>query len=148
MERKTKSKFTPAVQVILIFGVISMLGDIIYESARSVNGQYLNLLSISAAKVGLVFGIGEFLGYGLRLLAGIRSDRSGKHWTFMFLGYGMLIVVPMIGLTRNWPILVVLLLMERIGKALRNPPKDTILSSVADGELGIGFAFGLQEALD
>lgn len=125
-----------------------MLGDMVYESARSANSQYLNLLGISAAKVGLVFGIGEFLGYALRLLAGVISDKSGKYWNFMFVGYGMLLVVPFMGLTINWNILVVLILMERIGKALRSPAKDTILSGVAENQVGLGFAFGLQEALD
>ena len=141
-------RLSPAVSVVIMFGVISMLGDIVYESARSANSQYLNLLGISAARVGLVFGIGEFLGYALRLLAGILSDKSGRHWWFMFLGYGMLLSVPLMGLTMKWDALVILMLMERIGKALRNPAKDTVLSSVAEHQVGIGFAFGLQEALD
>lgn len=144
----SNSKVSPALVVIIIFGVISMLGDIIYESARSANSQYLNLLGISAAQVGLVFGIGEFLGYALRLFAGILSDKSNRPWFFMFVGYGMLLSVPLIGLTMEWNILVVLILMERIGKALRSPAKDTVLSGVAENQLGIGFAFGLQEALD
>ncbi|MFA7099570.1 MAG: MFS transporter [Eubacteriales bacterium] len=148
MSNQSKNRFTPAVTVIIIFGIISMLGDVVYETARSANSQYLNLLSISATQVGLVFGIGEFLGYFLRLIAGFLSDKSGKHWLFMFLGYGMLLVVPLIGFTMNWNILVVLILMERIGKALRNPAKDTILSGVAENQVGVGFAFGLQEALD
>lgn len=137
-----------AVTVIIIFGIISMFGDIIYESARSANSQYLNLLGFSAATVGLVFGVGELLGYALRLLAGILSDKSGKHWVFMFVGYGMLVSVPLIGFTMDWNILVILILMERIGKALRNPAKDTVLSGVAENQVGIGFSFGLQEALD
>lgn len=148
MSNQVKNSFIPAVAVIIIFGVISMLGDVVYESARSANSQYLNLLGISAARVGLVFGIGEFLGYALRLFAGVMSDKSEKHWVFMFVGYGMLLVVPFIGLTMNWNILVVLILMERIGKALRNPAKDTVLSAVAENQVGVGFAFGLQEALD
>lgn len=148
MSNQYKSRFTPAVTVIIIFGIISMLGDAVYETARSANSQYLNLLTISAAQVGLVFGIGEFLGYFLRLIAGVLSDKSGRHWLFMFLGYGMLLVVPLIGFTMNWNILVVLILMERIGKALRNPAKDTILSGIAENQVGVGFAFGLQEALD
>ena len=101
-----------------------------------------------AVVVIVIFGIGEFLGYALRLLAGVLSDKNGRHWVFMFVGYGMLIVVPLMGLTMNWPILVVLIWMERIGKALRNPAKDTVLSSVAENQVGVGFAFGLQEALD
>jgi MFS family permease len=41
-------------------------------------------------------------------------------------------------------------MLERIGKALRSPAKDTIISTVAEGEdkVGTGFAFGWQEALD
>ncbi|CCQ95529.1 Major facilitator superfamily MFS_1 [[Clostridium] ultunense Esp] len=148
MSDLSKNRFTPAVTVIIIFGIISMLGDVVYESARSANSQYLNLLNISAAQVGIVFGMGEFLGYFLRLIAGFLSDKSGRHWPFMFLGYGMLLVVPLIGFTMNWNILVILILMERIGKALRSPAKDTILSGVAENQFGIGFAFGLQEALD
>lgn len=148
MESKAENRFTPAVTVIILFGVISMLGDMVYEGARGANSQYFNLLNISAAQVGLVFGIGEFLGYFLRLLAGILSDKSGRHWVFIFAGYGMLLVVPVMGFTLNWNILIVLILMERIGKSLRNPAKDTILSSVAENQVGTGFAFGLQEALD
>ncbi|MDF9410011.1 MAG: Major Facilitator Superfamily protein [Pelotomaculum sp. PtaB.Bin013] len=148
MSTQSKNRFTPAVTVIIIFGIISMMGDVVYETARSANSQYLNLLTISAAQVGLVFGIGEFLGYFLRLVAGVLSDKSGRYWLFMFLGYGMLLIVPLIGFTMNWNILVVLILMERIGKALRSPAKDTILSGVAENQVGVGFAFGLQEALD
>jgi len=151
MNRQANKKMdgiSPAIRVIIIFGIISMLGDVIYETARSANSQYLDLLDISATQVGLVFGIGEFLGYFLRLVAGILSDRSGRHWLFIFIGYGMLIVVPFIGFTMSWNIIVILILMERIGKALRSPAKDTILSGVAENQVGVGFAFGLQEALD
>lgn len=148
MQNNGKKSATPAITVIILFGIISMLGDIVYESARGANSQYFNLLGISAAKVGLVFGIGEFLGYFLRLLAGVLSDKSGKYWVFIFVGYGMLLVVPFMGFTMNWNILVILILMERIGKSLRNPAKDTILSGVAENQVGTGFAFGLQEALD
>lgn len=141
-------RFSPAVRVIVLFGVVSLLGDMVYESARGANGQYFNLLGVSAAQVGVVFGIGEFAGYFLRLLAGVASDRSGWHWLFIFAGYGMLLAVPFMGWTMNWNTLVVLVLMERIGKALRNPAKDTILSAVAENQVGTGVAFGLQEALD
>ncbi|WP_459129741.1 MFS transporter [Guggenheimella bovis] len=147
METK-KHRFTPAVTVIIMFGIISMLGDMVYETARSSNSQYLNLIGVSATKVGIVFGIGEFLGYFVRLLSGFLSDKSGKHWIFLFIGYGLLIVVPFIGFTQHWNIILVLILMERIGKALRSPAKDTVLSEVANNQVGIGFAFGLQEALD
>ena len=137
-----------AVRAIIIFGVISLLGDMVYESARGANSQYFELIGISAAKVGLVFGIGEFLGYFLRLISGVISDKSKKPWAFMFIGYGMLFFVPLMGFTKNWNVLFVLILMERIGKAIRNPSKDTVLSAISENQVGVGFAFGLQEALD
>lgn len=148
MTMKNESKFSPAVTAIILFGVISLLGDAVYEGARSANSQYFNLLSVSATQVGLFFGIGEFIGYALRLAAGIFSDKTGRYWLFIFLGYGMLVVVPLMGFTMNWNILIILIMMERIGKALRSPSKDTIISAVAQNQVGVGFAFGLQEALD
>lgn len=148
MSNEKISRFSPAIQVIFIFGIISLLGDMVYESARSANSQYFNIIGVTATQIGLAFGIGEFLGYFLRLIAGVLSDKSGKHWFFIFIGYGALAVVPIMGFTMNWNILVVLVLMERIGKSLRNPAKDTILSGVAENQVGTGFAFGLQEALD
>lgn len=135
--------------IIILFGIVSLCGDLLYEGARSANGQYLSLLGISAATLGLVYGAGEFLGYALRLVSGYISDRTGRQWTFIFIGYGMLVVVPMMGLTSTWQLAVMLILFERIGKGLRSPAKDTILSRTAEGgTMGTGTAFGIQEALD
>lgn len=145
---KLDAKAKSIIAVVVMFGIISCFGDVIYEGGRSANGQYFNLLTISATKVGIIYGIGEFLGYALRLLSGRISDKTGKHWLLIFIGYGTLCVVPMMGLTTNWSILCVLVLLERFSKALRNPPKDTILSQVAENHVGTGFVFGLQEALD
>lgn len=141
-------KWYAALNIVICFGIISMLGDMVHESARSVNGQYLSLIGVTATQVGLVFGIGEFLGYALRLLSGSLLDKTGKHWLFMFIGYGLHIVIPFMGVTQNWNFLLVFILLERIGKALRSPAKDTILSGVSENQIGLGYAFGLQEALD
>lgn len=128
--------------------MISMLGDLVHESARSVNGQYLSLVGLSATQVGLVFGLGEFLGYALRLLSGAWLDKSKRYWLFLFVGYGVHLVIPLMGLTTSWGWLYTFILLERIGKALRSPAKDTILSAVAENQIGLGYAFGIQEALD
>ena len=119
-----------------------------HESARSVNGQYLSLVGLSATQVGLVFGLGEFLGYALRLLSGAWLDKSKRYWLFLFIGYGVHLVIPLMGLTTSWGWLYTFILLERIGKALRSPAKDTILSAVAENQIGLGYAFGIQEALD
>ena len=147
-EKSGKTRSSKAFQAVLIFGLISLFADIVYEGARSTSGQYLQLLGANATAVGFIVGVGEFLAYFLRLLAGTAADKSRKYWPFIFAGYGMLIVVPMMGITSEWKFVLAFVMSERIGKALRNPAKDTILSHVAEGEVGIGIAFGIQEALD
>src|SRR5581483_1370790 len=42
----------------------------------------------------------------------------------------------------------ILIVLERVGKATRNPPRDVMLSQAAKQIGGLGWAFGLHEALD
>ncbi|MDR2569993.1 MAG: MFS transporter [Oscillospiraceae bacterium] len=151
---KRKIEFTVGIKIILMFGIISFFGDAAYESARGNHGQYMALLGIDIVTVSLIAGIGEFIAYAVRIVSGIWADKTRRYWPFVFAGYGLIISVPLTGLIRGgenaWIYLLVFIMMERIGKALRSPAKDTIISTVAEGEdkLGTGFAFGWQEALD
>lgn len=136
-----------ALQLIFLFGIISLLGDIIYEGARSVNGPYLQVLSVNAALVGLIAGVGEFLGYAVRLLSGYFADKTKAYWLFTILGYGMLASVPLLSLTGVWQYAAVFIIVERIGKGIRSPAKDTILSQ-ATKQVGTGVGFAIVEFLD
>jgi len=133
--------------IILLFGLVSLFGDIIYEGARSVTGPYLFALGGSALVVGIVAGLGEFLGYALRLVSGRLADATHRYWTFTFLGYGMLIAVPLLALAGSWEAAALLFILERIGKGIRAPAKDAILSNVT-ADIGRGWGFGIHEALD
>ena len=136
-----------AFELIILFGLVSLFGDIIYEGARSVNGPYLKTLGANAAVVGLIGGLGEFIGYGIRLVSGYFADRTKAYWVFTFLGYGLLISVPLLALAGIWQVAALFIVLERLGKALRSPAKDTILSQAAK-QVGTGFGFGLNEAMD
>jgi len=136
-----------ALHLILLLGLVSLFGDIVYEGARSVNGPYLKTLAANAAVVGLVAGIGEFLGYALRLFSGYFSDKTKAYWIFVFLGYGMLVTVPLLSLAGIWQIAAILIVLERIGKALRSPAADTIVS-LGSKQIGTGLGFGLREVMD
>src|SRR5512136_2089919 len=96
-----------AFQLIFLFGLVSLFGDIVYEGARSVNGPYLKTLGANAVIVGMVAGIAEFLGYAIRLASGYFADRTKAYWIFTFLGYGMLVSVPLLSLVGIWQIAVV-----------------------------------------
>ncbi len=145
-EKMDNSKKT-AFQLIILFGIVSLLGDIIYEGARSVNGPYLKTLGANAAMVGLIAGAGEFAGYAIRLFSGYFSDKTKAYWVFTFIGYGMLLSVPLLALSGIWQVAAIFIVFERLGKAMRSPAKDTILSQAAK-KVGTGFGFGLHEAMD
>jgi len=136
-----------AIRLILLFGLISLLGDMVYEGARGVNGPYLKTLGASAALVGLVAGIGELLGYMIRLLSGYFSDKTRAHWFFTIFGYSFLMVIPMLALTGVWQFAAIFMVLERIGKGIRSPAKDTILSQ-ATKQVGTGFGFAIVEFMD
>ncbi len=136
-----------AYRAILLFGLVSLLGDMVYEGARSIVPPYLKLLGASALVVGLAGGLGELLGYGFRLVSGYLADATRAYWLLIFLGYGMLAAVPLLSAAWSWPVAVALVLAERLAKGLRSPARDAVLASVSRS-VGYGKAFGLHELLD
>ena len=132
---------------IILLGIVSLFGDVTYEGARSVTGPYLATLGASAGVVGLVAGIGEFLGYALRLASGYLADRTRAYWLLTFIGYGLLLSIPLLGFAGYWQLAAVLIILERMGKAIRSPARDTMLS-YATKEVGRGWGFAVHEALD
>ena len=132
---------------IVLLGIVSLFGDATYEGARSVTGPYLDTLGASASAVSLVAGIGEFMGYGLRLVSGYLADRTKAYWVFTFVGYGLLLSIPLLAFAGYWQLAAIFIILERIGKAIRNPARDTMLSYAAKG-VGRGWGFAVHEALD
>ena len=135
------------------FGVVSLAADMVYEGARSVTGPLLASLGASAVLVGLISGAGEATALLLRLVFGSWADRSRRYWTLTFVGYGLTAVcVPALAIT---PILAsaglalacVLILGERLGKAVRSPAKTALLAHAATA-VGLGRGFGVHQALD
>lgn len=145
MESSLRNK---ALQFIIFMGIVSLFADMTYEGARSITGPYLAVLGASGTIVGIVAGLGELIGYGVRLISGYISDKTGKYWAITILGYFInLLAVPLLALAGNWPLAAGLMIAERFGKAIRNPAKDAMLS-FATKQTGRGWGFGLHEALD
>jgi len=133
---------------IILLGMVSLFADMTYEGARSITGPYLALLGASGAVVGIVAGFGELVGYALRLLSGYISDKTKRYWLMTIVGYTVnLLAVPILALAGRWELAAVLMISERIGKAIRTPSRDAMLSH-ATKEIGRGWGFGLHEAMD
>lgn len=137
-----------ALHFVLIIGIANFFADFTYEGARGIIGPFLGSLGASAAIVGFVAGLGELMGYGLRSVSGYFADKSHRHWAFAFLGYAInMLAVPALALTRQWPLAASLVVSERVGRGIRKPTVEAMLS-YAGRSIGSGWVFGLNEALD
>lgn len=137
-----------AVAFIVLIGCVSLFADMTYEGARSIAGPFLGALGASAVVVSVVAGLGEFLGYGVRYFSGRAADRRGRYWTIMAVGYAVnLLSVPLLALAGSWPAAMLLLITERVGRAIRAPIRNAMLSHAAS-RTGAGWGFGLHTALD
>ena len=133
---------------VVTFGTVSLLADFVYEGARSVTGPLLASLGASALVVGVVTGVGEAAALVLRLASGPLTDRSRRFWTWTIAGYTLTVVsVPVLGLTGVLWVASALVIAERVGKAVRSPAKDTLLSH-ATAATGRGRGFAVHEAMD
>src|SRR2546421_9815289 len=137
-----------AFRFVLVLGIANLFADFTYEGARSSTGQFLGTLGASAAVVGFTAGLGELLGYALRSVSGVITDKTGKYWTVTIAGYLInMLAVPALALAGNWPLAAGLIVAERAGRAIRKPSTEAMLS-FAGKHIGQGWVFGLNEALD
>jgi len=146
-ETAAKPRLSPW-RFVVVFGVVSLLADVVYEGARSITGPLLASFGASAALVGLVTGVGEAAALVLRLGSGPLADRTGRFWALSIAGYALTVAsVPLLGVTGVLWLACALVIAERVGKAVRSPAKDTLLSH-ATSTLGRGRGFAVHEAMD
>lgn len=137
-----------AFRFVLTIGVVNLFADMTYEGGGSINGAFMGSLGASAAIISIVAGLGEFLGYSLRSVAGYVADRTKGHWVLTFLGYVInLLAVPAMALAGSWQVAAGLILAERIGRALRKPTVEAMLSYTT-GRHGKGWVYAVNTALD
>lgn len=133
---------------ILSFGVVSMLMDVVYQAALSVQGPLLASLGASAAVVGLVSGLGEATSLAGRLVSGPAADRTGRYWIFAIVGYAITgLAVPAMGFAGSVAAVSALIIVERFGKSLRTPSRDAMISH-ASAKVGRGKGFAIHELMD
>lgn len=145
-----EKRFSRAMTFIILFGIVSLFSDMTHEGASSIRGAYLALLGASAGTIGFISGLGELIGYSMRYVFGKITDRTKKYWPMVIFGYILdILAVPALALVgeRGWIAAAILLVIQRMGKAIKKPAKDTIMSFAASQE-GVGKSFGIQEMLD
>ena len=133
---------------VITFGTVSLLADFVYEGARSVTGPILAALGATALVVGIVTGVGEAAAMLLRLVSGPLADRTKQFWAWTVAGYALTVIaVPALGFVGVLWVACGLVILERVGKAVRSPAKDALLS-YATASIGRGRGFAVHEAID
>lgn len=147
--RRTSSDGSSAAfSFVLTMGAVNLFSDMTYEAGGAMNGQFMASLGATAAVISITAGVGEFLGYSLRSVAGWAADRTGRYWAITFLGYVInLLAVPAMALVGNWQVAALLILAERIGRAIRKPTVEAMLSYTT-ARHGKGWVYAVNTALD
>jgi MFS family permease len=137
-----------AYRFIVCLGVVSLFADMTYEGAYSGIGPFLNQLGVSAALVGIISGFGEMIAASLRYFSGKFADRTRAYWPIVIAGYVLnLIAIPALAFVHSWQAAAVLIAIERMGKAIRGPARDVLLSEATE-VVGHGKGFGIHAAMD
>jgi len=144
----SKEERNTALRFIVCLGVVSLFADMTYEGAYSIIGPLFKELGASAAVLGVISGLGEMIAASLRFFSGRLVDRTRAYWTVAICGYFLnVVVIPLMAYAGNWPMLAMLVVIERTGKSLRGPARDVLLSE-ATSKIGHGWGFGVHAAMD
>jgi len=137
-----------AIRFIVCLGIVSLFADMTYEGAYSGLGSLLQGFGASALAVGFISGLGEMIAAGLRYFSGKLADRTHAYWTIVVIGYVLnMLAIPGLGFAQSWPVVALLVVAERTGKAIRGPARDVLLSEATE-VVGHGWGFGLHAAMD
>ncbi|MDD3153462.1 MAG: MFS transporter [Victivallaceae bacterium] len=148
--KRIDSRKSAVFAFIVLMGVVSMFSDMTHEGAASIIGAYLSLAGASAGMIGFITGLGGLIGYSLRIVTGVLADKTRNYWLITIAGYLVdCIAIPLLALVPQggWIWACALIVIQRIGKAVKKPAKDTLLSFAAS-EYGAGKSFAIQELLD
>jgi MFS family permease len=142
------AKELEAFRLVVLLGTISLFIDMATDGYYSVVGSYLGTLGATAAIVAIITGIAGLVSYTPRLVSGWYCDQTGHYWSLMGLGLMINFVsIPILALAGHWELAFVVIVLDRLGRALRSPARDAIISHAAKDMGGVGKAFGLHEAM-
>lgn len=134
---------------IFALGFVSFFTDVSSEMVFSILPTFLlGLPGSSKAILGFIEGAAEALGYALRSVSGIFSDKFRKRKLLVLAGYGVSNAAkPLFAIARTPLDALVIRVSDRIGKAVRTSPRDVLLAE-SISEKHRGAAFGLHRTLD
>ena len=134
---------------IFFLGLVSFFNDFSSEMIFSIFPAFFtSVLRAGAASLGAVDGIAEFFSNIFKIYSGNLSDKFGRRKELVVSGYGLSVLTrPFYLLVSSVGGVLSLRFLDRVGKGLRDAPRDAIISlSAPEGE--VGRSFGYHRAMD
>jgi len=133
---------------IILFGLTSLFADASSETIRPLLPLFISSLGGAGLIIGLIGGLTEGISALLKLFSGYLSDKIGRRKLLTFTGYTISAIFKVfLPFTIVWQQVLTILSLERVGKGIRDSPRDSLLSqSIVKKKLGK--AFGIHRALD
>jgi outer membrane protein OmpA-like peptidoglycan-associated protein/sugar phosphate permease len=126
-----------------------MFMDISSEMIHALLPVYLvTVLGTSTIAVGIIEGIAEATANITKIFSGALSDWLGKRKLLTTIGYGLAAFTkPIFPLATTVGVVVAARFIDRIGKGIRDAPRDALVADLAPADLR-GASFGLRQSLD
>jgi MFS family permease len=139
----------PIPRTIWALGFVSLFMDVSSEMIHSVLPIFVvSVLGVSAAGLGVMEGIAEAAVMLTKMISGALSDALGKRKALALWGYGLAALTkPLFALAPSFGVVFGARLIDRIGKGIREAPRDALIGDVV-GPHQRGASFGLRQALD
>ncbi len=127
-------------RAVYLLGLTSMINDTSSEAIYAILPYYVD----NPALIGLFGGLFNGLGNILKVFSGYLSDRLGERKRLVVLGYFISAVGKTLMGVVSLPLLPLMIVLDRLGKGIRDSPRDAILASLRQR----GYAFGVHRAFD
>ncbi|MGB3479231.1 MAG: MFS transporter [bacterium] len=133
---------------VFMLGLVSLFTDLSSQMVYPLVPEFLISIGANKAIIGMIEGIAESTASLFRIIFGRLSDKLRKRKLFIVLGYGLsALSKPFLYLANVWTIVLGIRFSDRMGKAIRTPARDALISTSVDPSEK-GKAFGLHRAMD
>jgi len=133
---------------LIIVGFVSLFTDLSSQMVFPLIPLYLISLGAGAWVIGLVEGAAETTASLLKVFSGYWSDKIKRRKPFVLAGYSISTVAkPLFAFATSWPLVLSIRVFERVGKGIRNAPRDAIIAESTNSNVR-GKAFGFHRAMD
>jgi len=132
---------------VILLGIVSFINDLSSEMIIPILPMFIASLGGAGIAIGLIGGVRDSVTSLLKVVSGYISDKTGKRKALVFSGYLLSSVFKvLIAFSKIWHHVLLFIGLERVGKGIRDAPRDAIIAESMPEAKGKGF--GIHRAFD